>query len=415
MYVSYLLDKDVSMYPSSVRHSGSLNLAPQNFVSPPQYPDYGGYHVAAAAAAAANLDSAQSPGPSWPAAYGAPLREDWNEVSPRPSAALPPSLLSFLLAQLGRLQVTAPLRRFIANYSRINQSAGWGPSLDTGFCGAAHIRGAQPRSLIPRGCGAPTRPVGSGARGAERSCSWSPSSGGPAGDTERAEPEQRPLRGTPRRVQLLRRWLGELRCAPLPGLDCPFGAPRASCSGAPGSDRFLLSGQRAQGGTTGSPGREPGGGAGDAPASRKALGLLRSLYFPAGAVKTRTKDKYRVVYTDHQRLELEKEFHYSRYITIRRKAELAATLGLSERQVKIWFQNRRAKERKINKKQQQQQQQQQQQPPPPPPQPPQQQPGPLRSVQEPLSPVSSLQGSVPGSVPGVLGPTGGVLNPTVTQ
>ncbi|XP_012880939.1 PREDICTED: homeobox protein CDX-1 [Dipodomys ordii] len=76
--------------------------------------------------------------------------------------------------------------------------------------------------------------------------------------------------------------------------------------------------------------------------------------------KTRTKDKYRVVYTDHQRLELEKEFHYSRYITIRRKSELAANLGLTERQVKIWFQNRRAKERKVNKKKQQQ--------PPPPPQ-----------------------------------------------
>ncbi|KAM9319844.1 homeobox protein CDX-2 [Gastrophryne carolinensis] len=70
--------------------------------------------------------------------------------------------------------------------------------------------------------------------------------------------------------------------------------------------------------------------------------------------KTRTKDKYRVVYTDHQRLELEKEFHYSRYITIRRKSELAAGLGLSERQVKIWFQNRRAKERKITKKRLQQ-------------------------------------------------------------
>lgn len=66
--------------------------------------------------------------------------------------------------------------------------------------------------------------------------------------------------------------------------------------------------------------------------------------------KTRTKDKYRVVYSDHQRLELEKEFHYSRYITIRRKAELATNLGLSERQVKIWFQNRRAKERKQMKK-----------------------------------------------------------------
>jgi len=50
--------------------------------------------------------------------------------------------------------------------------------------------------------------------------------------------------------------------------------------------------------------------------------------------RTRTKDKYRVVYSDHQRLELEKEFHYSRYITIRRKAELAQGLGLSERQVR---------------------------------------------------------------------------------
>uniref|UniRef100_A0A1B0AIR6 Homeobox domain-containing protein n=1 Tax=Glossina pallidipes TaxID=7398 RepID=A0A1B0AIR6_GLOPL len=66
--------------------------------------------------------------------------------------------------------------------------------------------------------------------------------------------------------------------------------------------------------------------------------------------RTRTNDKYRVVYTDYQRLELEKEYCTSNYITIRRKTELAQTLSLSERQVKIWFQNRRAKARKQNKK-----------------------------------------------------------------
>lgn len=52
------------------------------------------------------------------------------------------------------------------------------------------------------------------------------------------------------------------------------------------------------------------------------------------AGKTRTKDKYRVVYNETQRLELEKEFHFSRYITIKRKTELAVQLQLSERQVR---------------------------------------------------------------------------------
>ena len=58
------------------------------------------------------------------------------------------------------------------------------------------------------------------------------------------------------------------------------------------------------------------------------------------SARTRTKDKYRIVYSDHQRLELEKEFHYSRYITIRRKAELANMIGLSERQVNIMHMRR---------------------------------------------------------------------------
>ncbi|CAF2087179.1 unnamed protein product [Rotaria magnacalcarata] len=66
--------------------------------------------------------------------------------------------------------------------------------------------------------------------------------------------------------------------------------------------------------------------------------------------KTRTRDKYRIVYTDRQRYELENEFNVSKYISIPRKAALSSALALSERQIKIWFQNRRAKERKLHKK-----------------------------------------------------------------
>uniref|UniRef100_A0A4W5L667 Caudal type homeobox 1a n=1 Tax=Hucho hucho TaxID=62062 RepID=A0A4W5L667_9TELE len=83
---------------------------------------------------------------------------------------------------------------------------------------------------------------------------------------------------------------------------------------------------------------------------RNSYDWIRPNVHSSSTGKTRTKDKYRVVYTDQQRLELEKEFQYSCYITIRRKTELALDLSLSERQVKIWFQNRRAKERKITKK-----------------------------------------------------------------
>lgn len=69
----------------------------------------------------------------------------------------------------------------------------------------------------------------------------------------------------------------------------------------------------------------------------KNRGIVKFVFvfcFVDFAGKTRTKEKYRVVYTDHQRLELEKEFHFNRYITIRRKSELAVSLGLSERQVR---------------------------------------------------------------------------------